>query len=38
MGLPIALCQLPTLRTGLGKIANRPISLNLARPDKDQLL
>ena len=28
-GLPIAPCQLPTLRTGLEKIATRQITLNL---------
>ena len=28
-GLPTALCQLPTLRTELEKIANRPITLDL---------
>ena len=29
IGLPIALCQLLTLRTGLEKIADRPIILHL---------
>ena len=29
MGLPIGYCQLPTLRTGLEKIATRQITLNL---------
>ncbi|MCG8384229.1 MAG: hypothetical protein MJA30_01710 [Cytophagales bacterium] len=29
-GLPIALCQRPTLGTGLEKMANRPMTLNLA--------
>ena len=31
-GLPIALCPLPTLRTGWVKIANPPITLNLTLP------
>ncbi len=29
MGLLVEYCQLPTLRTRLEKIANRPITLNL---------